>query len=65
MPNKKCPTQITANMAPIRKKYRKMRMKFDEKMRESNTFFVEEQLDEATANRLAIENEFVFLFTFL
>ena len=52
-------------MATIRKKYRKMRMKFDEKMRESNTFFVEEQLAEGTATRLAIENEFVFPFTLL
>lgn len=36
-----------------------MRMKFDEKMRESNAFFVDEQLAEETARRLAIANEFV------
>jgi hypothetical protein len=46
-------------MESDRKKYRKMRMKFDDKMRESNAFFVDEQLAEETARRLAIENEFV------
>jgi len=51
----------TANMSSNRKKYRKMRMKFDEKMRESNTFFVKEQLAEKTAARIAIQNEFVFI----
>jgi hypothetical protein len=52
---------ITANIAQIRKKYRKMRMKFDEKMRESNQLVVAEALAEETAKRLAIENEFVAL----
>lgn len=46
-------------MSSIRKKYRKMRIKFDEKMRESNTFCVEMQLAEETIRRLAIENESV------
>lgn len=49
----------TANMSSIRKKYRKMRMKFDEKMRESNSIVTAEALAEETAKRLAIENEFV------
>lgn len=49
---------ITANTAPIRKKYRKMRMTFDEKMRESNNLVLAEALAEETAKRIAIENEF-------
>ena len=49
----------TANMLSIRKKYRKMRIKFDEKMRQSNIRVEEEQLAEETARRLAIENEYV------
>ena len=47
----------SANMPGIRKKYRKMRIKFDEKMRQSNELFVEEQLAVETAKRLAQENE--------
>jgi hypothetical protein len=44
-------------MPSIRKKYRKMRIKFEEKMRDSNVWFVEEQLAVETARRLAEENE--------
>lgn len=36
-----------------------MRIKFDEKMRQSNIRVEEEQLAEETAKRLAVENEFV------
>jgi len=46
-----------ANMSAIRKKYRKMRIKFDEKMRQSNERYMEEQLAMETARRLAQENE--------
>jgi hypothetical protein len=44
-------------MSTIRKKYRKIRVKFDEIMRESNALFVEEQKADQTAKRLAQENE--------
>jgi hypothetical protein len=44
-------------MSATRKKYRKMRIKFDDKMRQSNEWFVEEQLAVETARRLAQENE--------
>lgn len=40
-----------------RKKYRKMRLKFEEVMKESNDLYVEEQLAVETAKRLAQENE--------
>jgi len=45
-----------------RKKYRKMRMKFDEVMRQSDELYVEEQLAIETAKRLAQENEFALPF---
>jgi hypothetical protein len=51
----------TTNRTPFRKKYRKMRIKFDEKMRESNALVLAEKQAEETARRLAIENEFVAL----
>jgi hypothetical protein len=46
-----------ANMLSIRKKYRKMRIKFDEIMRMSNQFYTDEQRAVETARRLAQENE--------
>jgi IEC3 subunit of the Ino80 complex, chromatin re-modelling len=46
-------------MALTRKKYRKMRIKFEEKMNLSNQLFKEEQDAAETARRLALENEFV------
>lgn len=53
--------QSDANMSDIRKKYRKMRIKFDEVMRQNNSLFMEEQLADETAKRLAQENELVKL----
>lgn len=44
-------------MSSIRKKYRKMRVKFDEIMRLSNEICINEQHAAATARRLAQENE--------
>ena len=44
-------------MPLIRKKYRKMRFKFDEIMRQSNELCLLEQQAEETAKRLARENE--------
>jgi len=44
-------------MSSIRKKYRKMRIKFDEKMRQSNVWYMEEQAATETARRLAQQNE--------
>ncbi|KAM3075040.1 hypothetical protein ACMFMG_007500 [Clarireedia jacksonii] len=44
-------------MSKIRKKYRKIRVKFDEIMRQSNALFVEEQKADQTAKRLAQEND--------
>jgi len=41
----------------FKKKYRKMRIKFDEKMRQSNDWYVEEQRAIGTAKRLAQEND--------
>ncbi|ESZ96474.1 hypothetical protein SBOR_3096 [Sclerotinia borealis F-4128] len=41
----------------FRKKYRKMRIKFDEAMRRSNSLFMEEQLAGETAKKLAQEND--------
>ncbi|QSZ36754.1 hypothetical protein DSL72_006637 [Monilinia vaccinii-corymbosi] len=41
----------------FKKKYRKMRIKFDEAMCQSNTLFMEEQLAEETAKRLVQEND--------
>jgi hypothetical protein len=48
-----------ANMLVTRKKYRKMRIKFDVKMQESNTLCAKEQQGADTAKRLAQENELV------
>ena len=48
----------TANMHPIRKKYRKMRIKFDEVMRESNNLVLANHLAEETTARLAVEIEY-------
>jgi hypothetical protein len=45
-------------MKSTRKKYRKMRITFDEVMRESNSLVAAEELAEETAARLARENEF-------
>lgn len=42
-----------------RKKYRKMRVRFDERMRESNTLFREEHKAIALARRLQEQNEYV------
>ena len=52
-------TPAKANIESHRKKYRKMRTKFDEVMRESNNNVVAEHLAEETASRLARENESV------
>ncbi|KAM0127989.1 hypothetical protein ACHAO1_009226 [Botrytis cinerea] len=41
----------------FRKKYRKMRIKFDEAMRQNNHLFMEEQLADETAKKLAREND--------
>ena len=57
--------QSPANMCAIRKKYRKMRIKFDEAMRQSNSLFMEEQLADETAKRLAQENELVTVWALL
>jgi hypothetical protein len=51
--------QNVANMLPTRKKYRKMRIKFDAKMQESNNLCAKEQHGAGTAKRLAQENESV------
>jgi hypothetical protein len=40
-----------------KKKYRKMRVRFDEKMREGENLYKLEQKALETANRLAVENE--------
>ena len=45
------------NMDDFRKKYRKMRIKFDEVMRESNENYMKEQKAIETGRRLARENE--------
>jgi hypothetical protein len=47
----------TANMSSIRKKYRKMKFKFDEAMKLSNELYTQEQNAENTAKRIAHENE--------
>ena len=52
-----CTVFHSANMPRIRKKYRKMRVKFDAKMHESNTLCAKEQLGADTAKRIAQENE--------
>ncbi|TAQ89422.1 hypothetical protein B7494_g2257 [Chlorociboria aeruginascens] len=47
----------SANLNPCRKKYRKMRIKFDEKMHLSNEYYIQEQMAQDTAKRLAQEND--------
>jgi hypothetical protein len=47
----------SANMATIRKKYRKMRIKFDDVMTKSNDFFKQERKALETAKRLKQQNE--------
>ncbi|KAF4633049.1 hypothetical protein G7Y89_g5073 [Cudoniella acicularis] len=41
----------------FKKKFRKMRIKFDEKMRQSNDWYIREQKAEEQLKRLAIEND--------
>lgn len=48
-----------------RKKYRKMKHTFEEKMRESNSLFREEQKAMELARRLQEQNEWVTLFTII
>jgi hypothetical protein len=43
----------------IRKKFRKMKFKFEQKMNQSNVWYKQEQEAAETARRLAVENEFV------
>jgi hypothetical protein len=42
-----------------RKKFRKMKFKFEQKMNQSNVWYKEEQEAAETARRLAVENELV------
>ena len=42
-----------------RKKYRKMKFKFEHKMNQSNVCYKQEQEAAETARRLAVENELV------
>lgn len=51
----------STNMSSYRKKYRKMRINFDEAMRQSNSLFMEEQLADETAKKMIRENELVKL----
>ena len=51
-------SQETNNMG-IRKKFRKMKFKFEQKMNQSNVWYKEEQEAAETARRLAVENELV------
>jgi len=44
-------------MSTIRKKYRKMRIKFDDAMSKSNDFFKQERHALETAKRLKQQNE--------
>jgi hypothetical protein len=41
----------------MKKKYRKMKIKFEQKMRQSNEYYIEEQQAAETAGRLAQEND--------
>lgn len=50
-----------ANTRPRRKKFRKMKIKFDHMMNESNELYMEEQRAIQTAKRLALENELAYL----
>jgi hypothetical protein len=46
-----------ANMTGIRKKFRKMKVRFDFAMRQSNDIYILERKGIETARRIAIENE--------
>ncbi len=48
-----------ANIMGIRKKFRKMKLKFEQKMNQSNIWYKQEQEAAETARRLAMENESV------
>ena len=50
-----------ADIMLYRKKFRKMKLKFDQKMSQSNILYKQEQEAVETARRLAIENESVVL----
>ena len=52
------PPLAAASLISCRKKYRKMRVRFDERMRESNTLFREEHKAIALARRLQEQNEY-------
>jgi hypothetical protein len=43
----------------VRKKFRKMKFKFEQKMNQSNVWYKQEQEAAETARRLAVENELV------
>jgi hypothetical protein len=43
----------------VRKKFRKMKFKFEQKMNQSNIWYKQEQEAAETARRLAVENESV------
>jgi hypothetical protein len=47
----------SANLPPFRKKYRKMRIKFDDSMGKSNDYFNQEKKAMETAKRLKQQNE--------
>jgi len=46
-----------ANMLQFRKKFRKIKVKFDEAMRQNNDFYIKEQQAVETARHLAQQNE--------
>jgi cell fate (sporulation/competence/biofilm development) regulator YlbF (YheA/YmcA/DUF963 family) len=48
-----------AKIMDIRKKFRKMKLKFEQKMNQSNIWYKQEQEAAETARRLAMENESV------
>ncbi len=52
------PDHEERRLTPTRKKYRKMRIVFDEKMHQNNETFLKEQMGIATLRRLMQENEF-------
>ena len=45
-----------------KKKWRKLRVTFDAKMHEAEVLWTQEQKAKATIKRIAVENEYVFLF---
>jgi len=45
----------------FRKKFRKMKFKFEQKMSQSNIWYKQEQEAAETARRLAVENELVLM----